>query len=304
MNAAYQTEQKKLIVIANCHCLPLADILSLSVQGVQTDFIDVNFVNQPHMVEKVDALSHLADHDFVFSFNLSDQFPTITTSVLRELLNTRLVVFSNIHFSGLHPDITYLGAMGKRVTGLFGDYHSKIVLVNFLAGKSTDECLKSFNAKNYESLGYFHAFDTASSELLRRDENCDVRFADQFLAMIKRQHCLHTINHPTGAVFYELSEALSKYAGLDFIKYGQGMMQNHLASNYTWPIYNEIAEYHNLSYRTPPYFVRPNQRMSRSISYKEFVDESYVAYSRLEPSELLEVVKNQPYYAHALETLS
>jgi hypothetical protein len=294
---------KSLYVIANCHCLPLADALSLTVTGSNTDFVDVTFANEPHMLAKIDALLSAEASGKVFSFNLSDQFGPIATPALRSHLGDRLVTFTNIHFNGLHPDITYIGTLGRRVTGFFGDYHSKIVLFSYVTGRSVSDCLQLFNSTTYGKLSFFDAFGTAKAELAHRDESCDVKFASTFFEMIVREPCLYTVNHPTGPVFLEIARQLAAHTGLNYIPVGNVNFQNHLSNNYIWPVYDEIAEYHDLAYRASPYFFAPNRRTSRAYDLQEFVEGCYVAYEQADPVEFRTMVAKLDFYRHFLKAL-
>jgi hypothetical protein len=292
-----------LTVIGNCHCLPLADALALSALGITTDFIDVNFADEPHIAAKINGLYDDSGPETVFSLNLSEQFSRLATPVLREHLGGRLATFTNIHFTGLHPDITYIGCMRRRLRGFFGDYHSKLVLFSFVSRWTPERCLQLFNGVIYERLGYFEAFATSSDDLLLRDAACDVRFAARFLEMVRWEPSLYTVNHPTGRVFLELAFALAEHAGFEFVRHGAVMFQNHLSTNYIWPVYHEIAEHHGLAYRTAPYFVRIGQRASRSIGLEEFVRGSYAAYREAEFDDLAAMAARLPFYPAFRERL-
>jgi len=225
-----------LVVIANCHSLAVADAMAIGARHVITDFIDISFSKEPHMVEKIDRCFSKDAPEFLLSFNLSEQFERLHTPRLRAHFGSRLTVFSNLHFAGLHPDITYIGPMGHRIKGFLGDYHSKLVLFSFATRYSVDKCLGLFNGLTYEKLGFFDEFQTSAAELIQRDETCDVKFGATFLDILKSEPSLYTINHPTGPVFIELSARLASYCGLDFVATSRVNFQNHLSNNYIWPV--------------------------------------------------------------------
>jgi hypothetical protein len=295
--------KRNVAVIANCHCLPLADALTLVARQADADFIDVTFAGQPHMVEKIDRL--FSDHaaDVVFSFNLSEHFGRIATAALRPVLGQRMTTFTNIHFAGLHPDITYLGPMGQRINGFFGDYHSKLVLFCFAQGRGVAECLALFNGATYERLGFFQSYAAASAELLQRDAACDVKFAAAFLDMLRDRPCLYTVNHPTGEVFLELGKLLAAAADFQVADFGPAFFQNHLSVNYVWPVYDEIAEHHRLAYRSPAYFLRPVDRTARGATLQEFIAGCYAAYSRAPFNEFAAMVRGLPFFNSFAERL-
>jgi hypothetical protein len=294
----------KLMVIANCHCLPLADALGFIGRGIKkVDFIDVNFMTQPHIAEKIDFIYNEPDWR-VLSFNLSANFERIETPKLQTVLGDRLTRFTNIHFSGLQPDITYVGGMGQRVSSAMGDYHSKIVLFSYVSSRSTEDCLHLFNGNVYEKLGYYKEYENSAKLLIERDESCDVEFAKSFLDMAREIPVLYTINHPTGAVLLALAEKLAASQGLDYASFAPAFFQNHLSNSNIWPIYNELAEYHGLKYRTPQYFAVSKGAEQRLLSRAEFVQKSYEIYADFADQEKLrEKVAQMPLYKTFAEIL-
>jgi hypothetical protein len=292
------------MIIANCHCLPLAEALPFIGRGIEkSDFIDVNFATQPHMVEKIDLI-HSDPSWRVLSFTLSANFERLETSSLKQTLGDRLTTFTNTYFSGLHPDITYVGGMGQRVASAIGDYHSKIVLASYATGRTEDDCLRLFNGGAYEKLGYYQEYALSAQNLLERDAACDVKFAQTFLDMVTEIPTLYTINHPTGAVFLALTEKLAASQGLDYISFAPAFFQNHLSTNNIWPVYNEISEHHGLKYRTPQYYGLGKALNSRMLSRAEFVHRSYQSYAAIaDQQKLREVTANMSFYKTFCDTL-
>lgn len=287
---------RSVTVVANCHCLPLADALALCTPGITTDFIDVNFAREPTMADKIAALSG-ADAPLVFTQPISDLHGPVATSSLRQRLSPgRVVTFTNIHFVGLHPDITYLGSMGGRVQSFFGDYHSKLALFGYATRRTLAECLRLFDPLVYEAVGYLSAFTVSAAELRAREAACDVQFAETFLAMARQVPSLFTINHPTAPVFCELAATMASHAGLEFRRMGAPYAINQLANSYVWPVYDPIAEANGLAYRTPPFFIAPAGRASRSWTIEEFVAGCYDAYDGVEFRHLAAVVTQAPFY--------
>lgn len=287
----------KLIVVANCHCLPIAEALSFIIKGVEkADFIDINFITQPHMVEKIELIYNCDDWH-VLSFNLSTNFERLETSQLKQQLGDKLTTFTNVHFTGLHPDITYVGGMGQRISSAMGDYHSKIVLGSYVSGLSPKDCLSLFHGSIYEMLGYYDEFVTSSMNLLNRDEACEVKFAQNFLDMLKDTPTLYTVNHPTGAVFLALAEKLAVSLQADYVSFAAAFFQNHLSTSNIWPVYDEIAEYHGLKYHTPQHYVLGKSVSSRLLSRAEFVQKSYDCYAAIaNQDQLHDVTAQMPFY--------
>jgi hypothetical protein len=288
---------RRIKVIANCHCLPLADALALCVPGVNTDFIDVNFVRTPDMQARIADMHTAPSGQIVYTQPLSDQFDSISTVTLRQQFGSDgVTTFTNVHFNGLHPDITYLGQMGSRIENFFGPYHSKLVLYCFVSGRSITDCLKMFDGAVYEKIGYLGAFQSSSEELMARDQSIDAQFAAQFLEMTLHVPTMYTVNHPTGRVFLALAETMATKSGLKFVRHSPEFFQNHLSTSYIWPIYDAIAEHSHLAYRTKPYFIKILQRDTRVINFAEFVTGCYLSYEAAEPDELRQAVTALPFY--------
>ena len=290
---------RTVTVIANCHTGPLAQILAFCGRGIKLDGIFVdnwdNLASEDR--KKADVLQDtLGDDSLVFSFVLSAAFGQLETAGLRKLLGDRLVTFTNVRFDGLHPDMTYFGPFGGRWSGLLADYHSRIVMHSFSAGRSASECAQMFRGEVYEDLGYFEVFDTSATELKRRDLACDVRCADNFLELIQQEYCLLTFNHPTSIVFSSIVKALCQYAHIEYVAFEERLYPNPLVQSVIWPIYNEVAESLRLPYRSPQFFSQPPtgyvQGSSRSLSIPEFVHGCYDFYSKyFEPAQFAAVCR-------------
>ncbi len=275
------------MVVANCHTGPLAQILAFSGRGVSLDGIFVDNWHNPISDDrkKGEALQdNLAPDSLVFSFVLSADFGELETVRLRERLGKRLITFTNVRFDGVHPDMTYFGPFGGRWGNFLADYHSRIVIHSYSAGRSAEDCVRMFHGVTYEKLGYYDVFAASAAELRRRDLACDVRCADTFLELIRQEYCLLTFNHPTSIVFCRIAAALCDHVGIEYVGFEERLYPNPLVQSIIWPIYNEVAEALRLPYRSPQFFSQPPtgyvQGSSRSLSIAEYVHSCYDFYDR------------------------
>lgn len=294
---------RRIVVIANCHCLPIAKILSLGLSGYSCEFIDVNFLDREPFLSRVHNL--IADPaDFVFSFPLSARWKGLDMETLRAVYGNKFVTFTNIHFDGLHPDITYIGQMGARVQGFLSDYHSKLILYSYASGRTVIECLDLFNNADYGKIGYLSAFDTAQANLLDRDGECDVKFCNTFIELIRSIPSLYTVNHPADHVFNLLTKTLCDFVGLPFIKYPEQYLTNQLSENVIWPVYDRLAEAHNLPYRTPQTFLTTQSFEGRTTTFAETITRFYSAYQNISLHEFASEIRSLHFYeplANALD---
>lgn len=296
---------RKVVIIANCHSMSLARSFSLGARGVEIQFVDLNFLGRENETAVIKGLYEDLEQDTViFSFHTSGRFSPVSTAELTPILAAQLHLFTNVRFDGLHPDLTYIGPMNGRRHGVLSVYHSKIILYAFAQGISAGDCARMFDFKAYEKLGYFDVFAHAERVLLERDQKNDVKFAASFLALVREEPTLYTFNHPNGRVFQYLTEALCNAGDIKFVPFNQQHSINELSNNCIWPVYNEIAEYHRLPYRSPQYFVNMQSFTSRTLSWREMVDASYDMYSRQNRDDLVRLISEADFYPFFVQALS
>lgn len=190
----------------------------------------------------------------------------------------RFATFTNIHFCGIHPDITYLGGRGLRIKSPLGDYHSKIVLSSYLNNLSPEECERRFCCDKYSEYGYYDEYDKSSNELTKRDEAIDIRFSETLIDIIKNRYSLYSINHPVGSVFSLLSDHILSHLGLEQMQFPNGMGFDSLSESQWWPIYREIGINAGLNYSTPLTFKRAKADGGGAIDLTKFIAESFDCY--------------------------
>ncbi len=288
--------KRRITVIANCHCLPISQIIALIAPDAAVEFIDVNFLADPLHNQRAHQLEHDDGTRIIFSFFFGDEWGAVSTSRLRSIYGERLFTFTNIHFSGLHPDITYLGGMGSRIPAALGDYHSKLALFSYATKRTKEMCLDLFNDEIYRAVGYYDNFAESKLQLIRRDSRNDIKFSEIFLNMALIQPSLYTFNHPTDSVLLKLSEALCSTANITTQVIPDSYLQNVLSQNSIWPIYSEIKDFHNLPYLCPQAFVTPFRYESRALSFADFISESYSFYSNLNQKDLLNNILALPFF--------
>jgi len=215
----------------------------------------------------------------ILTFANSEIFGDFSTNCLKNRFGNVFNI-TNIYFSGLHPDITYVGDRGGRLQSPIGDYHSKIVLHSYLTDRSAQQCRERFCGTEYSTIGYFDDYPKSADELLARDERNEIAFGRFFLDVVKKHPSLYTVNHPTGYVFQEYTCFIARRLGLKCVRFPIPMLPNYLANSAWWPIYPEIAEEHRLEYRTPMVFKQPDVLGGRMIGLDEFVNRSYENYDK------------------------
>jgi hypothetical protein len=267
-----------IIVIANCHVQPIRDGLALSSEIDEVFAIPVHLENTIHYTNAIEYIRKSQKEKFtVLEFGGLLQKAALGPEIVSRI--ERVVSFTNIYFTGLHPDMTYFGGMGRRVSSPLGDYHSKICLLAFNKGLSIDQCEKLFNNSIYQQFDFYTEWTESEAELRKRDEHLDIKFADEFLEMTRLEPTLYTFNHPLGIVFSRFLEKIYKYLGLTSPQFPGSYFYNYLASNAWWPIYPEISEFHKLKNLTPITFKAPDHLSRKFYNLREFISLSYRLYS-------------------------
>lgn len=271
----------KIAIIANCQTQPLAKALSMlnNVDTVVT--VPTHQYGTKHFDKPEEAFKCLIQdtNTVVLSYNHGPKFHGYETRLLKQQI-PQFYTLTNIYFSGLHPDIVYVGDQGGRIQSPLGDYHSKIILHSFLTGRSPSDCLARFHGNEYEQLGFYQEFRKAETELHDRDKGLDIPFAEKFISLLKETPCLYTVNHPTPIVFQEYVLVIAQHLGLKAWRHPIEVLPNYLSHSTWWPVYDEIAEAHGLKYRMPLTFKQPDVLGGKLMDLKQLIDRSYQIYEK------------------------
>lgn len=274
-----RVKKMNIIVIANCHVQPIRDALALSSEVDEVFSVPVHLVNTIHYTNAIEQIKNSNKHKFtVLQFDSLLEKAGLGDDILSRI--DRVLSFTNIYFSGLQPDMTYFGGMGKRVMSPLGDYHSKICLLSFIKGYSPEQCAKLFNSNTYDQLGFYLEWDKSDKELRRRDLTLDIKFADSFLEMAKNEPTLFTFNHPLGQVFYRLAEKIFTALTLEFPIYPSSFFYNYLATNAWWPVYPEIADFNSIKVGYSMSFKSPDHLSRKFYNLEQFIAASFDLYTR------------------------
>jgi hypothetical protein len=275
-----------IIVIANCHVDPICERLALSPEVDGVFPLPIHVINTDVYRKALERIKNSINHNFtVLQFDGLLEKTGLDEQTLARV--DRVLTFTNIYFTGLHPDLTYMGDRGKRVYSPIGDYHSKICVLSFVKGYSLEQCENLFNAKAYEELGFFEEWNKSHNNLYQRDLSLDIKFAGQFMEMVKNEPTLYSINHPLVAVFTQLINQIFVALEVEFPKFPDVFFFNHLASDAWWPVYSEINEFHSLKQSMSMSFKSPNHRGKNFYNLNQFISASYKLYTEQAVTETL-----------------
>ena len=267
-----------LVVIANCHVQPLSYLLELSPDINSVTQIPLHLKGTEHYYNPIKKIENSRDRYTVFHFPGALENIEFSQQTLDRF--DRKISFTNIYFTGLHPDATYIGGMGKRFLSPIGDYHSRIIYLSFVKNLSINDCLKKFSPETYLNLGYYKQWNISADELFTRDLACDIKFAEDFLQLVTNNLSLLTFNHPTPVIFNALANKMLNFLNLSSLGIPIESQPNFLATNSFWPIYDKLNLENKLNYTTPFLFKAADTFGKKILSLEQFVTESYNMYTK------------------------
>lgn len=291
------TSMRRGLVIGNCQSLPLSGTLNYFCSNVTFDYFGVHVIPPAQRAERIRAFVNQSHDKFsiVLAAPLSDDFDMLSSSRVRATFAPAAVfTIPNFYFSGLHPDLTYLGSLGRRLAGPLHDYHSKLAVAGYVNGIPPKELKRYFSVSSYEAAGYFGEYANSLEEMRRRDrEQVDIGFAQEIEQFLRRDLCFFSFNHPTSFLFGAyVAKLAAELAGRDLIRKLDWTPQpsglpNHLATAAIFPVYPEIAEAHRLHF-SGSYAFKPAAAadLPNSLDLDAFLASEYESFDRVGIIEL------------------
>lgn len=289
--------RKHGLVISNCQAQPIAQMLGLFCRDVTFTQFPVHLTNPVNRAARVAELlaGAGAEADIILTVPLGDDYGALSAANVAQTFAGRPVLrIHNLFFSGLHPDLTYVGGMGQRVTGPMGDYHSRVVALSVACGLPAETALALLGDETYRALDYPGEYGRSLDELRRREAEVDIPFTDQMDMLVRRERAFLTVNHPTAALFGAYAHAIADRLAALGLAQATGLppdpssLPNPLANNVVFPIYPEIAAAHHLPYADSYLFRTPlHNNISDVLTAREFVAADHAALSALDREKLL-----------------
>ena len=270
----------KILLIGNCQVTPLAKVLSAADPSLACEALEVWKMTK----EECDAVS-IDDYDAVVAQPLmSPHYGVLSHDALCQNVRGKVLLFiHNLHFGGLVPDCTYVGPLGKRISGPMGTYHSSIVLNGFLSDISVMECTNRLNeGKGIEPKKEWNK----SVEALKvRESFVSVPFVDELMSYLEIYRCFHVFNHPNAFLIERYAEKILSLLLKQPMWNLKTRQPDLLEVVGTWPIYSWVTDALGLPYSESGF---KNPKMSPSvISHREFVERSYKIYRNVSKEYLI-----------------
>ncbi|WP_157962051.1 WcbI family polysaccharide biosynthesis putative acetyltransferase [Acuticoccus kandeliae] len=275
----------KIATIQNCQSQPTADYLQRAIADVDITQFRLDHPGWDDPVAQERFLDEAKNADFVFS--QPNSRPLLTPAALNQRFGQKLVLVTNLHYRGLTPDCCYVGARASRLSGPL-PYHSIVVLEAFRRGLSATECVSKFSPDGFEELGLFGVHDQALTELGHREADAPVKGVELINRFYRSHRLFYTMNHPTIFMMSRYMSQILKHIDVRQRRVDVAATPDRLAEHQVLPIFDFVADYFKLKYRTTQLY----QNNYKFISINNIVDGFYRLYSKLPSDQLKSAVQS------------
>jgi hypothetical protein len=286
--------KRKAVIISNCQCLPLAYTLTRLCSDTVFEPWGVHILPADKRAQLIGEFVEASKekYDFILSIPLEEEFGDLSSSRIQSSFDQPVISISNIYFSGLHPDLTYIGGFANRVLGPLGDYHSKIALYAFVNEMPMQDALRLYSDVSYSKIGYYEEFATSFAELKRRDADVAVPVSNLLQSLIRERLCFLSVNHPSLALFVAYADQIAAALATRNVVERSNLpaqvdyFRESLADNVIFPVYPEIAVRHGVS-GWGSYAFKPEGPNVNPIGLREYLEGEYALFSKLGADALL-----------------
>lgn len=284
-----ELNQETILIMGNCQALEIAKLLNifqgkfnvhcLYVNQFSFDLFETDYL--------VDFLSR--SYKFILTQELLNevQFKNFSTQKLHSLVPDKVIIFPNIYFRGLHPDLVYFSGYVKQ------DYHSSIALKMHYEEITSE--IVDFN-KNCKSFAEYFCqikkdaiFRDSFLELKMRNERWNIQIFDFFSDRLTISPLLLTINHPTRLLILEIVKRILAYLDInseDICLPSSEFITTALDLGPVWPIYDEIRHYFGLRYEPMKVFYWGSNPLA-TMTIAEFIQASLDAYRKIDDEKFI-----------------
>ena len=253
--------RRNWLIVFNCTNIGLANSLKLQAPDLEVESIDFgrfrkDFAAYSRRLATFDLIvtaPHFVRNDCV---DFSEVAPVRTIPVP--------------YFDAYHPDLCYVTLDKHILKGPLGDYHSKIVTAAFKKRLSRASARALFAARHYEAFGYFERWAPARQSLLAGFSDAGLDMAQYFRTWSLRRQFMHSVNHPSIEVVYDIASSLLARESVPHERAGI-LPHDNLMNGPIYPVFDEIAE--RLGIAGSYLFKLPAQY--RCIDLSRFIDDSY-----------------------------
>ncbi len=214
----------------------------------------------------------------------SERYGAVSYKHLSQITSRTPVHFiHNLHFDGLSPDCTYLGPLGKRLSGPMGTYHSRTIVYSFKNGKSIDECVAFM--RRGAGIRPQETWSASIAELQKREAGVSVHFVTELISQVKERNSFHVFNHPRANLLARYAEKIATVAFGVTPSFQNSELEDELAFAGSWPVFSYLSEALGLDY-AQEHFIIPRYSSSPVTPY-EFVELCFEHYATIGADKLV-----------------
>lgn len=214
-------------------------------------------------------------------------------SKLHPEFEDRVILYPAVAFAAYHPDVVYVRhkVTGEHVMGPCRDYQSSIAFLGWKTGLSVDQTLALFNSDSFRKLGFFESWEPSRAALLEEGEAAGIELGELLESWRRRGSFMRSMNHPSLFVSLDIARVLLEKHGIPIVRFDlEPYIYDWQSVGAIWPVYPEIGErlgaagHYLFKLESPE--LQADQPL-RTLSLKEYLDESFAAFSRYKEPELV-----------------
>ena len=290
MNASIAPSGPRWLLVFNCQALGLANCIGMANPEIAIEYCDFPKFRRT----AGEYLDRLESYDLVLT---APQFLWTDVADLSKL--TKLAILPTVYFDAYHPDLCQVFAGTSQVKGPLGDYHSSLAFAAYKRGLDPAATRKLFNAKIYESVGFFGRWQQAKQRLLAGFAAHGLELTPAFSGWSHSPSAfMHSVNHPTIRCLQDVARALVRSQGLED-QAPELLPHDNLLNGPVFPVYEEIAEQYSIhgSYR----FKLAGQY--RHIDLDQFIRACFDVYGQYDAPSLAVAEMHQAMHNNIVDCL-
>jgi len=266
----------KIVILGNCQSGPLETLLRHR-GGVKHIKSYLEHSLNKETLNDAD-LREIESADLIISQPLlSESFGPLETKKLTGSRKNVLII-PNLYFTGMHPELVYVGSSKNRLKSQLDEYHSAIAIAAFFAGLSVKETISLYRSREFfEDCGFFDEWQESLREYLLREYVCDISLFKYLQGKAKRDLMFYTVNHPALPLLAQLASAILEL--FDIQPNWQTAIRDEFKFLVIYPVWTPLVGYYGLGFQNNDNFYVKN----RPISLEKYLNLTFKDYRERTP---------------------
>lgn len=207
----------RLGIFGNCQAQAMEGMLAAHPELTNRfEVVPIKPVHEMSEAEKTGLAGVVETLDVFVCQPVSRDYGAIASDYLEGFTRGDTLRFPSMWFSGHIPDAAYFRNEAGAKVGLPEiDYHSRIIAKCFADGRSVNHAVRMFTdpAAIPESVVSRH-YDETMGELLRRENECEIKISDLLREKGRAWRGFHVMNHPRGEVLIHAANQILARIGV------------------------------------------------------------------------------------------